>query len=172
MKKSRMKKIFKEQHEMIDELCEKLKATLEENKELRTRLYTITDAPDIQQFTSDDVATVHAEVRQFGLYVPIGAEKWADERIEHAKMAVAEQITEALIAQGLVQFIIKTPGEDNSPFVGTVGAKLMVIPWECGYRHVEDLHPENGVTQEYKSADYTEVCKQPRDKKGRFMRME
>ena len=66
----------------------------------------------------------------FGEYIALTV--MDEELIENAKQRIINDIAEAMVETGIVQFIVKRPNEVGGPaeMVGTVAAKLFVVPWE------------------------------------------
>ena len=81
----------------------------------------------IKTFKSEE-RTITAE--DFGDYIAMAT--MDEELINHAKEKIINDIAEALVENGIVQFIVKRPEEIGGPLneIGTVAAKLFVIPWE------------------------------------------
>lgn len=66
----------------------------------------------------------------FGKYIALTV--MDEELIENAKQRIINDIAEAMVETGIVQFIVKRPEDVGGPanMVGTVAAKLFVVPWE------------------------------------------
>lgn len=81
----------------------------------------------IKTFKTEE-RTITAE--DFGQYIAMATMN--EELINHAKEKIINEIAEALVENGIVQFIVKRPNEVGGPaeMVGTVAAKLFFIPWE------------------------------------------